>query len=114
MLLYIICVSQEELLKRRAYEKPAEKGTQPFKVPVLVNTRVTQAYPIIKPVDRCKQFYLKEGVKVLTIIFFSWLLFIVSYFVFCVFFWYKTHYIFPLLLTRYMNYVIAKNTRKNV
>ncbi|XP_078157217.1 uncharacterized protein LOC144553023 isoform X1 [Carex rostrata] len=55
--------AMEEWSKRRAYEKPAEKGTQPFKVPVLVNTRVTQAYPIIKPVDRCKQFYLKEGVK---------------------------------------------------
>ncbi|XP_078172669.1 uncharacterized protein LOC144566508 [Carex rostrata] len=55
---------REEQLKRRAYEKPAEKGTPPFKVPLLVNTRVTQAYPVVKPIERCRPFYFrKEGVK---------------------------------------------------
>jgi hypothetical protein len=62
---------QEEQLKRRAYEKTAEKGTQPFKVPMLVNTRVTQAYPIVKPVERCRPMYWKDMVKVLTILLLS-------------------------------------------
>ncbi|KAJ4788495.1 Protein downstream neighbor of Son [Rhynchospora pubera] len=53
---------REEQLKRRAHEKLAEKGTQPFKVPCLVNTRVTQAYPVVKPVERSR-LYWKDGVK---------------------------------------------------
>lgn len=92
MLLYTIGVSQEEQLKRRAYEKPAEKGTQPFKVPLLVNTRVTQAYPIVKPVERCRPFYWKDGIKVLTVL----LLGYDSYFHFCIFFLCKTHIMFSL------------------
>ncbi|KAJ4761975.1 Protein downstream neighbor of Son [Rhynchospora pubera] len=53
---------REEQLKRRAHEKLAEKGTQPFKVPCLVNTRVTQAYPVVKPVERSRLFW-KDGLK---------------------------------------------------
>ncbi|KAJ3685887.1 hypothetical protein LUZ61_015051 [Rhynchospora tenuis] len=53
---------REEQLKRRAHEKLAEKGNQPFKVPCLVNTRVTQAYPVVKPVERSR-LYWKDGVK---------------------------------------------------